>query len=198
MIRKKLKYLSQLIICAVIKSNMSTTMTLQDAKKQFINSDKEWFPKEEDDLKIEYTINEYDLLTICIIHKRMPTNIINKLKKLGLIPAKNQVRGWDLFTTTELYKSLTQNKVKRKKQKKPKVVEDIPESPATVYSYPINSGYDKIVEEMNLKEESLRNEIKYYMENREQIIRIKQLENELAYIKHSIANERQVYYWQYV
>lgn len=192
------------------KSKMATSITLQEARKQFINSDKQWYPKEEEDLKIEYTINEFDLLTICNIHKRMPVVIINKLKKLGLIPAKNEVRGWNLFSTTELYKSLAKNKVKRKKQKKPKVVENIPEpttappiatitttTEATVYSYPINYGYDKIVEDMNQKEEELRNEIRFHMENREQIIRIRQLENELAYIKHNIANEGQGYYYYY-
>jgi hypothetical protein len=160
---------------------MTTSLTLQDAKKQFINSDKEWFPKENDDLRIEYIINEYDLLTLCIIHKRMPINITNKLKKLGLIPTKNEVRGWDLFTTTELYKSLVKNKVKTKKHKKPSA------DATKVYSYPINSGFNKIVEkDMNQKEKALRDEIKYYKENRDQINRIWRLENELAYIKNSI------------
>ncbi len=160
-------------------------MSLQDARKQFINSDKEWFPKENDDLRIEYTINEYDLLTLCIIHKRMPINITNKLKKLGLITAKNEVRGWDLYTTTELYKSLAKNKLKTKKQNKP--VEDL----TTIYSY---SKYDKIVEkDMNQKEKALRSEIKYYMKHLDQINRIRQLETELAYIKKSI-NAVQVCY----
>jgi hypothetical protein len=164
---------------------MNITMSLQDARKQFINSDKEWFPKENDDLRIEYTINEYDLLTLCIIHKRMPINITNKLKKLGLITAKNEVRGWDLYTTTELYKSLAKNKLKTKKQNKP--VEDL----TTIYSY---SKYDKIVEkDMNQKEKALRSEIKYYMKHLDQINRIRQLESELAYIKKSI-NAVQVCY----
>jgi hypothetical protein len=164
---------------------MNITMSLQDARKQFINSDKEWFPKENDDLRIEYTINEYDLLTLCIIHKRMPINITNKLKKLGLITAKNEVRGWDLYTTTELYKSLAKNKLKTKKQNKP--VEDL----TTIYSY---SKYDKIVEkDMNQKEKALRSEIKYYMKHLDQINRIRQLETELAYIKKSI-NAVQVCY----
>ena len=161
------------------ESKMTTSLTLQDAKKQFINSDKEWFHKENEDLRIEYTINEYDLLTLCIIHKRMPINIANKLKKLGLITAKNEVRGWDLFTTTELYKSLAKNKFKTKNQKKP--VADL----TKVYSS--NYGFNKIVDkDLNQKEKILKDEIKYYKEHRDQINRIWRLENELAYIKNSI------------
>jgi cupin superfamily acireductone dioxygenase involved in methionine salvage len=102
-----------------------------------------------------------------------------------LITAKNEVRGWDLYTTTELYKSLAKNKLKTKKQNKP--VEDL----TTIYSY---SKYDKIVEkDMNQKEKALRSEIKYYMKHLDQINRIRQLESELAYIKKSI-NAVQVCY----
>jgi hypothetical protein len=94
-----------------------------------------------------------------------------------LITAKNEVRGWDLYTTTELYKSLAKNKLKTKKLIMPAVDK--------VYSS--NYGFNKIIKkDMNKKEEALKNEIKYYKEHRDQINRIMRLENELAHIKNSI------------
>ncbi len=168
---------------------MSLTMSLQDARKQFINTDKAWLEKEEDNLRIEYTINEFDLLTLCILHKRMPVVIINKLKKMGLIPARNEVRGWELFTTTELYKSLSKNKAKRKKPKTKKpdnVVIPTEPRPSEVYVYPITNVYQKILDEMNEKEENLKYQIKYYRENREQVLRIKSYEMELEMMKGNI------------
>jgi hypothetical protein len=182
------------VACILVReSKMSLTMSLQDARKQFINSDKAWTKKEEEELTIEYTINEFDLLTLCFLHKRMPTSILNKLKKMSLIPARNEVRGWDLFTTTELYKSLSKNKAKRKKPKTKKPV--IPESvivpqpepmKANVYVYPIKDKYQKIIDEMNEREEDLKYQIKYYRENSEQVLRIKEYERELEVMKGNI------------
>jgi hypothetical protein len=169
---------------------MCAFMTIQEAKNQMVNTDKAWFKKEEEELIIEYTMNEFDLLTICIIHKRMPMSIINKLKKLNIISARNEVRGWDLLTRSELYNTLSKNKPKNKKQKDKKAdnVKIDTATTASIYSYPIKDTYQKIIDEMNEKEEKLKYEIKYYRENSEQALRIKEYERELEMIKGNIHN----------
>lgn len=147
---------------------MSFNMTLEEAKKEWINTNKDWRQNEEDNLRTDYMNNNYDLLTLCNVHKRSPLNITNKLKKMGLILAAPQVRGWETFKTTALYNELYADKIKNKEEQRPIL------------------KYDKIVKEMNEKEEDLKYMIKYYRENREQILRIKAYERELEILKSSI------------
>jgi len=65
-----------------------------------------WTSEESDKLLALYKDHELGLMAISALHKRTPASIICKLRKMNIEPIMSNVRGYDTYKSSELYKEV--------------------------------------------------------------------------------------------
>jgi hypothetical protein len=78
--------------------------------KYYTNSGAPWFDEESEKLKREYSAEKLDILQIGKLHKRTPGGIASKLMSLGLVDSYQELKKYDEYKNSPLYKeALTRN-----------------------------------------------------------------------------------------
>jgi hypothetical protein len=90
----------------------------------FSKNGKPWTTDEELALLKEYNEDKLTLLDLVINHKRKPVGIFGRLKKLNIIKAPKETRGYDEYTNSDIYRQLKKvnTEVKKEKEKDDELV----------------------------------------------------------------------------
>ena len=80
------------------------------------NSGKPWTTQEENQLKKFYIEDNMSIMEIAKIHKRFPGGLTSRLKKLGIIFDCRDVRGYEDYRNSELYKQACEKSRERYKK----------------------------------------------------------------------------------
>jgi hypothetical protein len=69
----------------------------------YTHTSKSWYPDEDGRLMRAYKYQQITLIQLAQIHKRAPSAIIKRLKKLGIIKYTQQVKGYDEYINSDMY-----------------------------------------------------------------------------------------------
>ena len=86
--------------------------------KEYTNAGTPWTVQETADLIVEYNERKMSLLDLSLLHKRLPTGIIARLKMHKIIQTYKDVRGYIEYRLSDLWKEIAAIKSKANKAKR--------------------------------------------------------------------------------
>jgi ribonuclease HI len=85
--------------------------------EKYYRAGQPWSCEENEKLIKGYDINNFTLLELCEIHKRMPGGIASRLRRLNCVKKRCQVRGYIEFMKSSLHSQIRSNKKELKGEK---------------------------------------------------------------------------------